>query len=565
MATKKVSTKLPKKLPVGGAIKTIGSLTTAKIDPRKEYLAGGFLSSYQSQALSSRIDDINPRDYEDMLNDPEVSKCINVLKISTLGDGVSLIPAVSEKDPDYEQAYEICDFCNSAIMGLEKPLRDTLEQMMDALAFGHKIAEITYKTGTLKGYEGEKLLLDRIKVKPRNSVRFVVDNRFNILGFVGKLASNQGLAQTLSSSEPLTLTSGQVTPIINGMPLLPKEKFMVLTIRAKDEDPRGQSMLRPAFNAWTLKNLVWPEYLRYLLVCAIPLLVGTTAPEEGQAADFQRDLTGNPITDSEGRYIQVNPVEALRDALTQARNATTVALKAGSVVKEVGGQGAGTPFYKAIDTFDSQIETGILLQTLATSEGTHQSRAASQTHMTVLDSLVYWLKGVIIDMLISDLLKPLVRFNFGDDALDLVPLISLGDTERREFATDAAAVGSLFSVGYLQPDQLPETDLMLGLVPRESVDPSHLVQQLQDAGVPIQAVPPDPTHVATIQAGPSGGQSPIPIAARTGLPKGRSDSAQQLPSKERTSRTGVARFPAIGRLKNAINKSPKNSKLAGSK
>lgn len=546
MAAKKTTT--PKK---------IGGIKSVSVDPRREYVSGGILTG-GNRTLSSRIDDISrevsSNVYEQMLNDPEISKCHNILKISVLGDGVELIPAVPEKHPDFEQAAEISYFCTTTITGLKRPLRDTLEQMMDAIAFGHKIAEITYKTGTMNGFDGQKLLLDMIKVKPRNAVNFVVDNRLNVLGFIGRLAS-EDIQQASAGNELLKISQGENGSTINGKPILPREKFMVLTIRSKDEDPRGQSMLRPAFNAWQLKNQVWPEYLRYLLVCAIPLLVGTTAPDESNGADFQRDLSGNPLTDSEGRYIQVNPVEALRDALSQARNATTVALKNGSDVKEIGGGGAGTPFYKAIETFDRQIESAILMQTLATSEGSHQSRAASETHMSILDLLVYWLKGAVVDMITADLLRPLVRYNFGESMLDLVPKISLGSGDRHTFAEDGNTIANLFKVGYFQPDQLKEADLQLGFTPRDDVDPLHLVQQLQDAGVPILAVPPDPTHVAEVQAGPTGGQSPVPVKSGASLPTGkRVDSSQSTLAKAKSTRASGLKFPALGRKKKALNK-----------
>ena len=578
-------------------IKEVGGKRTAVVDPRREYLTGGVLSAVGQGArtLSSEVDDItrevSPRVYEQMLTDPEIAKTVNILKISVLGDGVTLVPAIPESEEGHEEALLVSAFCESAIKGLERPLRDTLEQMMEAIVYGHKIAEIVYKTDTIRGWKGEYMLPDKIKVKPRNVANFVVDNKMNVIGIVGKLADQQGTSATpfptatpggtpegllpkeqrlklvgsdADAAAPLKIgqdAEGRAT--INGRPILPIEKFMVLTIRGKDEDPRGQSMLRPAFNAWHLKTQVWPEYLRYLLMCAIPLLVGYTPEDEKK--EIKRDSTGAPITDAEGRFIEANPVEALRDALLQARNATTLALKGGSKVQEIGAQGAGTPFTKAIEILDRQMEAGILLQTLAVSEGIHQNRSAAEAHMSILDMLVWWLKGVVADMLVADLLRPLVRFNFGDDALELVPMVSLGDTERRDFATDSIAISTLYKAGYLQPDQLKQTDAMLGLAVRRTVDPLLLVQQLQAAGVPIVAVPPPPEQQATVQAGPGGGNTPVPITPSGGnVPSGtRADSTQPLGTQARTAaktgRSPVARFPAAGRIKSRLNKAPSNS------
>jgi hypothetical protein len=573
-------------------VKEIGGGKTAVLDPRKEYLAAGHLPAYNDglRALSSNVEDVmrevSPKVYEQMLTDPEISKCINVLKISVLGDGVDLLPALAETDDDYEAAVIVTEFCEKALRGLKKPLRDTLEQMMDALVFGHKIAEITYRTSTVGGFNGEFLVPDSIKVKDRDVAQFVVDNKMNVIGFVGMNNSVSHNGVTVGG-EPTVRTGGNSISIerptgsansqirvgettdgkatLNGRPILPRDKFMVLTIRGKNEDPRGQSMLRAAFNAWHLKTQIWPEYLRYLLLCAIPLLVGYT-PENDTQPEIMRDSQGNPLKDADGRFVQVNQVEALRDALLNARNSEVIAAKGGTKIQEIGAQGAGTPFFKAIEIFDRQMETGILLQTLATSEGVHQNRAAAQTHMSVLDMLVWWLKGVVVDVLVADLLRPLVRFNFGDDALELVPKVSLGDTERREFSTDAEAIATLYKAGYLQPDQLKQTDAMLGLAIRRSVDPLQLIQQLQAAGVPIQAVPPPPQAQAQVQAGPGGGATPVPIApAGISLPigQGRADSAQQGAAGERTAarnrgRSATARFPAAGRIRSRVNRRPVN-------
>lgn len=580
-------------------IKEIGGNRTAVIDPRREYLTGGVLSAVGNGArtLSSEVDDVmrevSPKVYEQMLTDPEIAKCINILKISTLGDGVTLVPAIPEAETGHDEAVIIADFCETAIKGLENPLRDTLEQMMDAMIYGHKIAEITYKNTAINGYIGDFLVPDKIKVKARDVAKFVVDNKMNIIGLVGRIdqgnykdnlfptptpdgtpeslipKNQKGSvlrlvgSQTGTGGEPLKITVGNDgRALINGRPVLPREKFLVLTMRGRDEDPRGTSILRPAFNSWHLKTQIWPEYLRYLLMCAIPLLVGYTPDDNagGGQKELLRGTDGNPVRDSEGRFVEANPVEALRDALLQARNATTLALKGGSKVQEIGAQGAGTPFFKAIEIFDRQMEAGVLLQTLASSEGIHQNRAAAQTHMTILDQLVWWLKGVVADMLVSDLLRPLIRYNFGDDALELVPQVSLGDTERRDFATDSAAVAVLYKAGYLQPDQLKQTDAMLGLAIRRTVDPLLLIQQLQAAGVPITAVPPPPTHEAQVQAGPGGGSTPVPITpSAAAIAGGRTDSTQALGTTARTVSKKPSKFPATGRIKSRINKAPANA------
>lgn len=546
--------------------KEIGGGQTSKVNPLKEYLVGGMLTPYGEgvRALNSSPDSIihghSYKVYEQMLNDPKIAKTINLLKISTLGDGVELLPAVPETDENYEEALLLTEFCDKALKSLEVPLRYSLEQLMDALIYGHKIAEVTYKSSTVSGFDGEFLIPDKIKVKTHGSVRFVVDNKMNVIGLFARALAPEGKTNSATPIKLPVAKGKNGEALVNGMPILPREKFMILTIRGKDSDPRGHSVLEAAFHPWHLKTTVWPEYLRYLLLCAIPLLVGYTPTDDTLIKEILRDVEGKPVRDPvTGSFMEVNPVEALRDALMNARNAEVLAVKGGSKVQEIGGQGAGTPFFKAIELFDSQMETAILLQTLATSEGIHQSRAASTMHMSVLDQLVWWFKGIVVDMLVADLLRQIVRFNFGDDALDLTPKATLGDTERRDFATDALAVAALFKAGYFQPEQLKQVDAMLGLAIRRSVDPLQMVQQLQAAGVKIAAVPPPPTSVAEVQAGPGGGANPVPVGPiSTVLPTGATPDSSQT-TKRTSNRSGSVKFPASGRIKSRLNKNPKNS------
>lgn len=564
--------------------KRIKGEKTIAVDPRKEYVAGGRFTTYQnSQNILSPFDNDgfvkqhSAKTYEQMMTDPKIAKAINLLKISTLGDGVDLLPSLPESDKDYAIANEVAKFCEKALKNLDTPIRYTLEQMLDALIFGHKIAEVTYSTGKVKGFRGEFLLPQKIKVKKLDSVRFVVDDKGNVLGFspsnIAKDLEDEGRKLDAKLSRGF---DGEA--MLNGRPILPREKFLVLSFRGRDNDPRGHSILNPAFNAWHLKTQVWPEYLRYLLLCAIPLLVGYTPENDTGIKEIMCGSDGQPIRDPQtGAFVEVNPVEALRDALLNARNAEVLAVKGGSRVQEIGAQGAGTPFFKAIELLDAQMDTAVLLQTLATSEGVHQSRAASTMHMSVLDQLVWWLKGIVVDMLTADLLRPLVRYNFGDDALEYTPKPSLGDTERREFATDANAVATLYKAGYLQPEQLKQTDAMLGLALRQSTDPLVLIQQLQAAGIPIAAVPPPPQQVAQVQAGPGGGVTPVPAqpsgaALPVGAPvaggpispapaAGGAQAPNQQTAQPSQQPATEAKLPAVGRLKANINASPQNAIL----
>lgn len=450
-------------------------------DPRREYMSGGTLfgqySNTSSSTLSTTADEVmnelGIEIYDKMSQDPEVAKCINVLKISVLGNGLKLLPSVSDVHPEYNTALQVSNFCEEALKKLDKPVRDTLEQMLDAMIYGHKIAEITYDLDEIKGYDGLFLIPKKIKPKKVGSVRFIVDKSLNIIGFAGTDSIAYTVEPVTNNKALIYDKDNKIVIKINGkeFTFVDRDKFLVLTVRQKDDDPRGRSLLRPAFNAWNFKQQIYPEYLRYLLVCAIPLIVGFTPDSEQGIPRILKDANGNPVKDSNGRIIEVDPIVAMRDALLQARDSSVLALRGGSKVQEVGVQGtasAGSPFYKAMEIFDEQISKAILLQTLATSEGRYQSRAASQTHQSMLDQLIWYLKGIVLDMIERDLIAKIIKYNLGEEYLKYKPILSLGDTERRDFSIDAQAVASLFGAGYLSDDQKRYTDEMLGLPVRDA-------------------------------------------------------------------------------------------------
>lgn len=469
-------------------------IQNAAVDPRKEYLSGGILSSeLGTSGMMSGIAGINGRVlgttkddlvkefgieiYRQMYKDPKIHKCIKLLKVNSLGDGVEFLPCLSDNDPNYEAAKRVSDFCTYAIKGLNKPLKNTLEQMLDALVYGHKIAEIVYKNEYIEEFGGTFLTLQSIKPKPIGVARFVVDNSFNVLGIVGtnriyNLKDDTFADLELLNSSTVIQRDSEVFVLDeNGQEhkFLNIDKFMILTIDTEDEDPRGRSMLRAAFNFWHLKQQIIPEVLRFLLVSSLPLLVGFTPEDQSDTSNrFLKDTDGNIQKNANGTPIVVNPELALLQGLVQARNATAIALRGGSKVEEVGGKGTGLSFFKALGEADSQIEQSILLQSLAVSEGKFSSRAQSETHMGVLENLTWDIKKSLADMVVHYLLKPLIKYNFGDSFIKYMPVVSLGDTERRNFSLEGSTVATLYGVGYLSEDQKRYADQMLGLPVRDS-------------------------------------------------------------------------------------------------
>lgn len=471
-----------------------------------EFVAGGRTGIYgaaAAAALPQPIDDLT-RDfgndiYEQMLLDAQVAACVIVFKAAILEDGVDLAPAITDqKQGDYTLAVEIRDRAQAMLDRMESPLDDVMWAMLDASVFGNKVAEIC---NVLEEEDGRTWLRIRaIKPKPRKAIAFVVDPYLNLLGFVG--ARPGQVSPTTSSA----LRPGDAE-------ILPRDKFAVLTWRPQDHDPRGTSMLRPAYEAWWRKRQMFPQYLKYLTQFAGPSLWATAPP--GVAVQPVTDGVGNPVTGDGDPFDpaitplpddedQVAQQDDLLNVLLEFQSGTALALPAETELHTIEMQGNGEAFLACFSEADSQITHAVLTQQLATETPGQQARAAAQVHQDVLDTLVRQGKRAVVRMVRNDILKPWVVRNWGEGAAEMTPQVSLGTTERQDLAALMNAVAALARIGYIHPSQLPYVDTLLGLPARD----------LSKGGDPMPLRP----KPATPGAGAAPGRGPRPSNQRQGQP-----------------------------------------------
>lgn len=405
---------------------------TAKTEPTREYVAGGdgglgwwyTQASQRLRTLPHCIDDVTAdlADdlYDRMMVDPQAGGAVNIFRASILEDGVKLTSPV-EKDADgYDLGQEIAATCTTALDELDIPVDDVWWNMLDALPFGNKVGELVYRQ------DGKWLMLRAIKVKPRHATAFVVDQFNNILGLVGPSGLRSG-------------ADGQPT-------LLPLEKFAVLSFRPKDADPRGTSVLRPAYNGWWLKQQTWVEFLKYLTQFASASLVGKTPPG-AKAAN-----PGDP-----------KPADVMLAQLLGFRNGTAVVLPAGAELDPLFSTGEGQAFHRAFELYGREIVMGVISQTRAILEAEHGSKADSQTSQDILDTLVRQAKKSVQRMIRRDVLRPFVRYNYGEAAVPLAPVVTLGNVEEQDRTPMWNAFAALWKSGALDESQRAEMCRILGL------------------------------------------------------------------------------------------------------
>lgn len=374
---------------------------------------------------------------EAMLLDPAVSSSVFYLADAVFAEPLMVRPAfrgknVDAKSPEFESARRVADFVERQLCSEE--FNAQIEELAEAFIYGSCLAEIIWEVED-DGEDAGRITVERIKVKPRNAYKFVVDRFLNLLGFAD---TRFGIGTQVPSEY-----------------IIPRNKGMVVTVRPRYSDPRGTSVLKAGRVAWEAKLNAYPQLNRLLENQAQPPVVGKLPPNE--AMKPARDQAGNGITGAQkfaltlaaffepGKHTLVIPKEAEVEAIP--------------IPSEAGA------FEKAIDLHDRQITQAILLQTRATKEAQHGSKADSQTGYNVLDKLISRLKQSVCRSISRDIVKNLVGWNFGESAKPFIPRVSLGDSDRADWSTDAAAASSL---GYkVHPTQFPVLDEMLGLPARD--------------------------------------------------------------------------------------------------
>lgn len=474
----------------------------------QEYVVSGYLGWYASaiRSLPWAIDDltgeIGDDVYERMMRDPQIIACLAIWKASIIEDGASLMPAVTDSmDPDVDMAKAICGAATEMLDNLDTPLDAALWNLMDAAALGNKIAELIWRVDETP--DGTRLNLRAIKCKPRRMTAFVVDRYNNVVGITAA-----------RKNEPMLWAAGGRIYNPPKEDILPREKFAILTFRPIDDDPRGTSILRAAYDPWFRKRQVLIEYVKYLSQFAGPSLIGKTPPD---ADDLPAtDALGNP--DPNGTPIKAEA--ALAKTLAAFRNAVAIALPFGTEVTPIQSSGEGRAFLNALQHCDQQIVISILTQTLATMESEHQARAAAQVHEDVLETLIRQAKKALVRVIERDILRNWMLYNWGPGLAYLTPKVTLGSTEKRQQPAVMAAIAQLVAAGYIQEDQLAAIDLLLGLPQRDTSQQAPFIIATQPPPAPL--VPePTPIEQGAGTGGATGGKS-----GATGAPgEGASNAA----------------------------------------
>jgi hypothetical protein len=458
-------------------------------DPATKYVvarpgAGGYgYDPGVGIALARQVDDLvarwGLRIYDWMRTDPQVHASLATLKLGIMGSGLQLAPAVearprarpsapgmgpvpdpAEYDPgsddpdpaDVRLARELAEFCKRSVDRLARPVLESVYELLDAVAYGSALAEVTYRLAD-DGPDAGRLVLDSLRPLPRTAWAWVVDAHNDVLGI---------LADTLA-----------------GPAVLPRAKFCGLSWGPRGGDPRGQSVLRSAYVPWNLKQRLQPERAKWIAQFADPSLVFKYGTLPNVVYAQRADGTDDPAR-------ELTPVEQCELLAARFASGSWLAMPDDWQVDLVHSKGDDHAFDACEESLDRQITKSILLATRATNEAQYGSRADSNTAMDILGLAFEFGRRLLAAMVEDDLFYPLIARNWGRDVADrLTPRVSFG-TNKYIQAQLWTAFAAICRAGVVPRSILPRCFEMLGIpVPAASdFDDAHVDSPAEAGDVP---------------------------------------------------------------------------------
>jgi|CXWL01.1.fsa_nt_gi hypothetical protein len=436
-------------------------------DVMVSYVAGSAAYPYllTDRILPRHVDDVetdyNLTVYDQMYNDPMLGGHLDKMKIAVLELGWTMVNPVPQptakarKDAgkqadvaNYEAATEITEFVEwnfkRILYSQRRSFTEICWDLLDAMKYGNRIAEWTLEPCKFGEYAGSDCL-KAIRVKPRDNFAFIL-NSFNELRGIMARVPGKGFP----------IREGIVADAKDLPNAIDPDKFVILTISAKEDDPRGTSQFRKAYAPWYEKQKLRVERLKH----GVQMGGGLNTLEI--SAETPNNVS---YTDKDGKVTQVPIMEAANRALSQLSSGNAAAFPPGCKFTRQPPAGDGKALGEAIADCNREMVMALQKQLRETMESQHGSRADSQTGQDVGDKVTNWLRGMLADAF-EPLIKILVTLKFGEDAAeDFLPSIDFTRSATGDFNERAQ---SLSSLGYtLHKSQFEAIDLDNDMPERE--------------------------------------------------------------------------------------------------
>lgn len=407
----------------------------------------------QADHLKRTCDSIGAKEIEAMMKDYEVESALGVLvAAATAKEGQVVSCVTDEDDLDYAMASMLTDYIMEVISNMQPNLKALQRVMLEsALAYGSSVAEIQKSAIGYGDFQG-LTTIDIVRTTNLSETSLVLDKFDRIVGILPNVNNR---SYPVDSFIPF-IEAGKEEQLLKSV--LPRHKFVVMTWNEGAGDPRGKSILRAAYEPWLCKWDAAYMMKIWLEKFSSASIIGNLP--ENASPTCEEDEDGNLINCDD-------PAADFLMMLQQFQSNSAIAIPHDANVNIVQAAGDVQSFLTVIAWADKAITRGILKQNLATQEGEHQARAASETHKDILSLYILCLKALISETFERDLFRPLIERHFPKHA-HLTPQYDLGLGSG--FPLTAQDIAALITVGFIDPSQYADLDKRLDLPTREAGD-----------------------------------------------------------------------------------------------
>lgn len=188
--------------------------------------------------------------------------------------------------------------------------------------------------------------------------------------------------------------------LVRGIPLVP-DKFVLHLYKARSGHPSRSGILRVCAWMYLFKIYGVKDWVTFAEVYGMPLRLG-----KYDASSTQEDK------------------DSLIQAVSQLGSDAAGIISKSTEIEFVEAIKGNSNIFQTLCSFcNTEMSKAILGQTLTSEVGSSGSYAASKTHNEVRQDLIEADCKALAETLRRDLIRPLVRFNFGEDAAHRLPYI----------------------------------------------------------------------------------------------------------------------------------------------
>lgn len=321
---------------------------------------------YSSYDDKSQLRPYNPDDlyqktgnydiYEDMLNDDQISVCLQLKKDLVIGSGWDI------QSDDEGQDDMVEDITIALNEDPERPFDDCLEEILTAFDFGFSLTEKVFKTRA----DGS-LALKFLKTRNPNTWLIHTDDQGNITKF-----EQRGVSKDL-----------EINP----------EALIHYTVGQRFGNPYGRSDARAAYLAWFAKRQILRFYAIYL----------------------EKAASATPVA----RYDKNAPPEAVDDiynAIKKLQAKTALTIPKDIELEFLETKNSGEAYEKAINIFNMFIGRAMFIPDLL---GLHGAQTSGGAYSLGKEQIGIFLKHInrrrkaLEDKINNEIIWPIVLYNFG--------------------------------------------------------------------------------------------------------------------------------------------------------